>query len=270
MAMPLAAPALNTDPARYGAEGYCVFRAGVPSAEMDAVRLELDRLMAANAGTRPEYLTEPHARHAAWLELCRHPRILDAVRRVLGDDLILIMTHLIVKPAHDGKKIGWHQDSPSWPQITGTDICTAWLAIDRADCGNGCMRVIPRTHDGHRDLGMVKDEPGNVFDFRVEVAPEIESRQVPIELAPGEFSLHDSYAVHGSEANGSDRRRAGFTMRYANSRTVRVEVAKHWAPVFLVSGSAVPGSGYVDLRPGVPLPRLPIAGGSDGQRPAGY
>ena len=268
--MHLAAPALNTDPTRYPSEGYCVFRAGVPAVEMDAVRSELDRLMAANPDTRPEYLVEPHAKHADWLELCRHPRILDAARSVLGDDLILIMTHLIVKPPRDGKKIGWHQDSPSWPQITGTEIATAWLAIDRADRGNGCMRVIPRTHDGHRDFGMVQDEPGNVFDFRVEVTPEIEARQVAIELEPGQFSLHDSFAVHGSEINPSDRRRAGFTMRYANARTVRVDVAKHWAPVFLVSGSAMPGSGYIDIRPGLPLPRLPIAGNAAAARPAGY
>src|SRR5437764_1148401 len=147
--MPLAAPALNTDPRRYPAEGYCVFRDAVPPAVIDSARVELDRLMAANPDTRPEYLTEPHAKHAAWLEL--------------------------------------------------------------------------------------------------------EARQVPIELEPGEFSLHDSYAVHGSEVNASDRRRAGYTMRYANSNTVRVEVAKHWAPVFLVSGRDVPDSGYVDLRPGVPL-----------------
>jgi ectoine hydroxylase-related dioxygenase (phytanoyl-CoA dioxygenase family) len=267
--MPTAAPPINTDFRRYHSEGYCVFRAAVPRPVIDGTRVELDRLIAANPDTRPEYLTEPHAKHAAWLELCRHPRVIEAVRSVLGDDLILIMTHLIVKPPRDGKKIGWHQDSPSWPQVTGTDICTAWLAIDRADVGNGCMRIIPRTHDGHRDLGMVADEPGNVFSFRVEVTPEIEARQVPIELEPGEFSLHDSYAVHGSEPNPSDRRRAGFTMRYANSNTVRVDVKNHWAPVFLVSGRDIPGSGYVDLRPGVPLPTLPISG-ADVPRAAGY
>jgi hypothetical protein len=51
---------------------------------------------------RPEYLTEPHPKHTFWLELCRHPRILDAVEEVLGPDLILIMSHLIVKRAEDG------------------------------------------------------------------------------------------------------------------------------------------------------------------------
>ena len=50
----------------------------------------------------PEYLTEPHPRHACWLELCRHPRILEAVEQVLGPKLILIMSHLIVKRAGDG------------------------------------------------------------------------------------------------------------------------------------------------------------------------
>ncbi len=258
--MTTSAAGLNTDPQRYAQEGYVVRRGVLTAAEASAASAELDRLMAGNPEVRPEYLVEPHAKHAAWLELCRHPRVIQAVREVLGDDLLLIMTHLIVKPPHDGKKIGWHQDSPSWPSVSGTDIGTVWLAVDRADCENGCMRVIPRSQDGHRDYGMVKDEPGNVFDFRVEVTPALEASQVAIELAPGDLSIHDSYAVHGSEPNRSSRRRGGFTMRYANARTVQVDLQKHWVPVFLVSGSpGEHGAGYVDIRPGRPLPVLPCS-----------
>jgi hypothetical protein len=254
---------MNHDPRRYPADGYCVFRDVLPQDLIVQARAELDALIRSKPDTRPEWLSEPHKDGAFWLELCRQPRVIDAVRQVLGDDLILIMTHLIVKPARDGKKIAWHQDSPTWPQVTGTDITTAWLAIDQADCGNGCMRVIPRSHDGHPSLSMEQDEPGNVFNFKVRVTPEQEASQVPIELAAGDLSLHDSFAIHGSDANTSERRRAGFTMRYANSRTVSVDVARHWTPVFIVSGRADGLSrGYHDLRPGVPTPKLPLPSGN--------
>jgi ectoine hydroxylase-related dioxygenase (phytanoyl-CoA dioxygenase family) len=95
---------------------------------------------------------------------------------------------------------------------------------------------------------MVEDRCGNVFEFGVTVTPELEARKVPIELAIGDLSLHDAYALHGSEANTSPRRRAGFTMRYANARTVSIDTAKHWVPVYVVSGTAPVEAGYVDLR----------------------
>lgn len=268
-AMTASAPALNTDPAHFGSEGYCVFRGRVPRSLMAEASRALDALIASRPDVRPEHLTEPHKDHAFWLELCRHPGVVEAARQVLGPNLILIMTHLIVKPAGDGRKIAWHQDAPTWPQVVGTDICTAWLAIDRADVGNGCMRVIPRSHDGHRALTIEKDEPGNVFDFKVSVGPAQEAAAVPIELDPGDFSLHDAHALHGSEANPSPRRRAGFTMRYANADTVTVDVARHWTPVFTVAGDVDPTRGYHDIRPGRPLPALPLAVG-DVARPTVY
>ncbi len=257
MPMSTIAPA-GSGAASFQRDGYCVRRSLLTQPELQAARVALQELIQATPDRRPEWLSEPHLRASYWLELCRHPRVVDAVRQVLGDDLIMIMSHLIVKPAGDGQKIGWHQDSPTWPQITGTEMATAWLAIDRSDCGNGCMRVIPRSHAERQALSMLKDEPGNVFDFRVEVGPELEATQVPIELEAGDISLHDSFVIHGSEANRSDRRRAGYTMRYANSRTVQVDVAKHWSPVYIVSG-CMDGlaRGYVDFRPGTPLPPLP-------------
>ena len=38
-----------------------------------------------------------------------------------------------------------------------------------------------------------------------------------IELAPGEFSVHDAYLVHGAAPNRSGRRRAGLAYRYMPS-----------------------------------------------------
>jgi len=37
---------------------------------------------------------------------------------------------------------------------------------------------------------------------------------VYFELNPNECSFHDSRIIHGADANTSDRRRCGYTMRY--------------------------------------------------------
>ncbi len=227
---------LNHDPARYQDDGYCVFRGVLDPATIAAARRELDALMALSPDTRPEHLVEPHVRHAAWLGLCLHPRVIDCVRAVLGDELMLIMSHLIVKPPFDGRRVAWHQDRPTWPTVDGDDVATAWLALDDADAGNGCMRVIPRSHDRARAIDH-SPAPDAVFDLAVGVGADEERRAVDLCLRAGDLSIHDGRLIHGSEANLSPRRRGGYTMRYADPRTVRVDPAKHWVPVYRVSGA---------------------------------
>jgi hypothetical protein len=71
-------------------------------------------------------------------------------------------------------------------------------------------------------------------------------------MSAGSLSIHDSFVLHGSDANRSGRRRAAYTMRYANPKTVAVDVAKHWAPVYLVRGEGGENAGqFVDIRDGV-------------------
>src|SRR4051812_3610225 len=86
----------NTDSARYASEGYCFFPDVLPASDVTAARQELDRAIAnlpekqrvmkdgveQEVDARPEYMTEPHANNAFWLELCRHPRVLDCVQAV--------------------------------------------------------------------------------------------------------------------------------------------------------------------------------------------
>ena len=51
------------------------------------------------------------------------------------------------------------------------------------------------------------------------------------------------------------RRRAAYTMRYANADTVQVNPDEHRVPVYLVRGDAGENaSQYIDSRPGRALP----------------
>lgn len=263
---------INETPHGYADNGYCVFRSVLDAERVQETQRALDRLMASmpekmtvykdgeyvEADSRPEYLVEPHAKQGGefWLELCRHPGVLDAVESVLGQDLVLIMTHLIVKRPGDGLPVAWHQDNTYWHSIQGTDVCTVWLAIDKVDVGNGCMKVIPGTQIDHPDLQKISTGGDDLLGTTVAVTEAQERQAVAIEMDAGDLSIHDSYILHGSDANTSDRRRAGYTMRYANAATTQIDIDEHWGPVFRVRGVPHANERYLDLRPGQALPAL--------------
>jgi ectoine hydroxylase-related dioxygenase (phytanoyl-CoA dioxygenase family) len=253
---------LAESPARthYREAGYTIVRDGLDLATVAAIRPRLDTMIAnLPAGQRSEWLVEPHVNAPDWqfwLELSRNPAVLAKVAEAMGaDELMLVMSHLIVKQPKDGLAVEWHQDITYWPTVHGTEVSTVWLAIDDVDVGNACMHVIPNSHAERERMEKIATKGGDLLNVRVAVTPELEATAVPCELNAGQFSIHDSFVIHGSQVNTSERRRAGFTMRYADASRVTVDVGDHWVPVYYVYGdgrSLKPG--VVDLRPGKALP----------------
>ncbi|MDA0323993.1 MAG: phytanoyl-CoA dioxygenase family protein [Verrucomicrobia bacterium] len=161
-----------------------------------------------------------------WHTACRgiydvvmNPLILDHVEDLLGPDFLAWGTHYFCKLPHDPKRVAWHQDASYWP-LTPARTITAWVAIDDADRGNSAMMFMPGTHrQGHLKWHHVEEQ----VVLNQEVS-DIEQYGEPVydELKAGEFSLHADMLAHGSEANASDRRRCGLTIRYCPPSVVPI------------------------------------------------
>ena len=157
------------------------------------------------------------------------------------------MSHLIVKRASDGLSVVWHQDNNYWHSVKGSDITTVWLAIEDTDRSDGCMRGIPRSHEGCPKLDEVSTGGQDLLGLTVEVTSEMEAGAICLEMPAGNVSLH------GSDADTSRRQRETYTMRYANAKTVAFDTAQHWVPVHLVRG-ATNNTDCIDIRSGRNLP----------------
>lgn len=148
-------------------------------------------------------------------ELATHPKILDGVEALIGANILLLATHFFCKYGQDEKFVSWHQDVTYWG-LEPPYAVTAWYAIDDSDCKNGCMRVIPSTHqDGVREHGKSTTK-GNLLSINQEVpvSEDEERRAVDLILKAGEISIHHGALIHGSLPNDSQRRRCGLTLRY--------------------------------------------------------
>jgi len=169
----------------------------------------------------PDNLDTIHFRDSRLLEFLLADSVLDIIEQLIGPDIGLWSSHFICKMPKVGKATPWHEDSAYWNGRASTmaGICTVWLAIDEATPENGCMRVIPGTHhDGFSRYEHV-DTSANIFP--TQILPELidESKSVYFALKPNEYSLHEARLIHGANANTSNTRRCGYTMRYFPTTT---------------------------------------------------
>ena len=251
----------NNNPSLFSDTGYCLFEDVLTPAETLQARQMLDQALFEplpppqgrnDSLDRDGYVGEPHVRDLRWLELCRHPRILDAVESVLGPNLVLVFSSVFIKLPHSPVKVGWHQDNTYWPSVHGTEVITLWLAIDDADASNSAMKVIPGSHIDWAELDTVPAADNEMLTRNVPVTTEQENSAVTLEMSAGSLSIHDSFILHGSDKNKTDRRRAGYTIRYCSTDTAWVDLEAHPNPVFVVRGQAgTRGDSYVSLHPDV-------------------
>ncbi|MEL6873822.1 MAG: phytanoyl-CoA dioxygenase family protein, partial [Pseudomonadota bacterium] len=140
--------------AAYADDGYVIPSFRLKDDRVRALRDTLDRLIRENPGVRPEKLVSAHIEgrndegvkgSRDFLDLAHDPEIVRAVSQLIGDDVILWGCHIFCKPGGSGFETPWHQDGHYWP-IRPLATCTVWIALDRSDRENGCLKVIPRSH----------------------------------------------------------------------------------------------------------------------------
>jgi ectoine hydroxylase-related dioxygenase (phytanoyl-CoA dioxygenase family) len=166
-----------------------------------------------------------------------HPRVLDVLEALIGPDVMAMQTMLFLKPpGSDGQ--GWHQDSYYIPTLPDS-LCGAWLAVDRADEANGCMRFLAGSqHEpiypdaGNRHSHYPLGEPegltivSGVSDTDearnglTPIARKYVGREVVVEAEPGDVVFFGGHILHRSLANMTeDRFRRSFVGHYANARS---------------------------------------------------
>lgn len=233
---------------RFNREGYLKGFRIFSEAEMAEHRVYFDRLLeqVMAAGGSSYSISTAHLKHRKVYDLLTHPRIVALVKDLLGENVIGWGSHYFCKMPRDGKVVNWHQDASYWP-LTPSKAVTVWLAIDDADRENACMKYLAGTHHyGHLTYRLTENGEDAVLNQVVENAEQF-GDPVYVELKAGECSIHSDLLLHGSEANTSDRRRCGLTLRYC-AADVRAELEWNQKGV-IVSGADPTGHWTNHPRP---------------------
>lgn len=188
--------------------------------------------------------SEPFAR------LLRLPKLVEAIHDLLGGAEIRVWHDQIqFKPASKGGVNMWHQDAPLWPILRPMNQVSAWIALDDADEGNGCMSMVPGSHRWGNcmpflnGLKSFEEMPTSFEGHEVQVVP----RPVP----KGHVHFHHALTWHGSPANRSGRPRRAIAIHFMNEQTCYDATGDHPMKPFVTveDGRTLTGKHFPKVYP---------------------
>jgi ectoine hydroxylase len=140
--------------------------------------------------------------------IARSETVVDAMEKLLGEEVYHYHSKRIMKDAKTGGAWTWHQDYGYWYHngVLSPNLASISIAIDRSTRENGFQQVIPKSHKLRRIEQALSGNQAGADMARDE--KELERYPVEyVELAPGDAVVFHSNMLHRSDANTSDKPR---------------------------------------------------------------
>lgn len=166
---------------------------------------------------------------AAFTRAAVHPRMADVLSALIGPNVQLHHTKLVMKPPEQGGVFPMHQDYPYFPHSHHT-MLAASVHLDDADEENGCIRVIPGSHKS----GTLEHVGRYYLDHREYTV----DMGIPLPAAAGDVLFFNYLTIHGSKANLSARPRRNILFQYRDPEDAPTrDVHVNWGQGLMVCGS---------------------------------
>jgi ectoine hydroxylase-related dioxygenase (phytanoyl-CoA dioxygenase family) len=163
-------------------------------------------------GTMVQQIAEPHELGGEWMALARDSRILDIVEALLGPNIQLYYSMLMMKPPREGFEAPWHQDFAFFVH-NRADLLACQLYIDDSTLENGCIRVVPGSHK----LGLINHFKDGRFTGIVQAdTSEFDQKEVTAPMKAGGMIIWHSLTLHRSYPNRSPHPRRAIVFEYKN------------------------------------------------------
>lgn len=140
--------------------------------------------------------------------LAAHDGLIEVLERIMQDTPVLFQDMALVKPPRFGSEKPWHQDCAYFNLEEGTTVVGVWIALDEATAENGCMHIIPGSHN-EGPMIHFKRRDWQICDTHVPIA-----RDTTVPLQPGGCLFWHGLTHHGSPANQSELRRRALQFHY--------------------------------------------------------
>ena len=144
--------------------------------------------------------------------ILRSDTMLDIIEDLIGPNISLYHSKLLLKSSRDGTAVPWHQDYAYWKTEDNQPLMVnCQLAIDRASRENGCIQYIPGSHK----WGLQEHERAQqTFAMYLPGDDYERADAVAVEMEPGDGVFFNALIIHGSAANTSTLERRMNTFAY--------------------------------------------------------
>lgn len=147
------------------------------------------------------------ARHDAYFrKMFESDRFVKLAETLLGGPVIGTNLSMFNKPPRIGEETPPHQDG-FYFMLEPNEALTMWLALEKVDAGNGCVRYVTGSHRkpmrAHTRTKILGFSQGMV-DYGT---PEDKANEVAMTAEPGDLLVHHSMTIHRADPNRSNRTR---------------------------------------------------------------
>jgi ectoine hydroxylase-related dioxygenase (phytanoyl-CoA dioxygenase family) len=216
--------------AQYHRDGYLIVEDVFDAAAIDALRAETTAICRGERGTiaglppmlpgdtddaimqRILCIHFPHKLSPLMLDTVRHPTIAAILTQLIAPDVKCMQSMLFVKSAGKPGQ-AWHQDEDFIP-TRDRSLTGAWIALDDATIENGCLWMIPGSHQAGV-LWELRPQDSADFDCTDESIgfPYSDADAVPAEVRAGTVVFFNGYLLHRSLPNTA---KAGYRRALVN------------------------------------------------------
>jgi ectoine hydroxylase-related dioxygenase (phytanoyl-CoA dioxygenase family) len=147
--------------------------------------------------------------------LARDERMVALAEGLIGKDIYLYSHKMTMKQPGEGGAWEWHQDFGYWHQYgcLAPEMLSIWIALDKSTVANGCLQVLPETHQLGRLHHIREDGQTNVDpDYLAAALDRYDLHYA--EMEPGDALVFHCNLLHRSDANLSDTYRWGYICSY--------------------------------------------------------
>ena len=168
-------------------------------------------------GRAPRKIDQPFLKEPRFRAFVTAPRLIRILRRLIGEDPLLLSDQIFMKPPRFGSAKPYHQDNFYFRCHPDDQVITAWIALDDVSVENGCLRYIDGSHRGpilpHAPI------PGQEF-YNLVPPPELVDleRESLAPVRKGGVVFHHSKTLHTSHRNRSDRWRRAYATHWITAR----------------------------------------------------
>jgi phytanoyl-CoA hydroxylase len=140
----------------------------------------------------------------------RGPGFAELARSLGFRQPLLLQSMYLFKQPRIGGEVAWHQDA-TYLHTRPSTVTGLWIALDDADCGNGCLVALPGGHRGPLRRRFRLADGAMVTDMLDEM-PWPDIAPVGLEAPRGTLVVLHGLLPHASAPNRSDRPRHAYAL----------------------------------------------------------